>query len=98
MPMDLDKGALRAAGFTVQGLRQVEEQLQRAVERHDIPGGVLAVGRGDTTVARAVTGHEIDVADCLRPMTYQTVFDLASLSKVCATLPALLALLERGDV
>jgi len=98
MPMDLDRGTLRAAGFTEQGMLHVEEQLQRAVECHDIPGGVLAVGRGDTTVARAAAGYEIDLADCQRPMTYQTVFDLASLTKVCATLPALLALLESGDV
>lgn len=60
------------------------------------PGAVAAVGSGDRTDGTWVLGS----ADTLtgRAMTVDTVFDLASLTKVMATLPMILALVSRGSV
>jgi len=61
-----------------------------------IPGVVAAVGRGPATLATWVAGQ----ADCTpgrdRAMSADTVFDLASLTKVVATTTATLALAGQG--
>lgn len=78
--------------------------LDRAVAAGTIPGAVLVAGlagagldRGTPLLAH-VTGDAQHDAAARRPMTADTVFDLASLTKVTATLPCLLYLTDRGDV
>ena len=71
--------------------------LQQAVDAGTTPGGVLACGRGgDVELLEAVgwahTGED------QRPMTRDTVFDLASLTKVVGTLPVVLALVAGGEL
>jgi CubicO group peptidase (beta-lactamase class C family) len=62
-----------------------------------VPGAVLAagVGRAEPLLLH-VAGHAQDDAAGRRPMAADTVFDLASLNKVTATLPCVLHLLARG--
>ncbi|HYG57894.1 MAG TPA: serine hydrolase domain-containing protein [Symbiobacteriaceae bacterium] len=69
--------------------------VQEAIAARQIPGAVWLVARGGRVLAREAQGY----ADPERsiPMTVETVFDLASLTKVTATLPAVLVLLERGQ-
>ena len=61
-----------------------------------IPGAVAAVGRGPVTLGRWVTGQADAIAG--RPMQADTVFDLASLTKVVATTTVTLALAGRGQL
>lgn len=71
--------------------RQVIEQ---AIATQQIPGAVWLVAQGGRVLAREAQGYadpEHGIA-----MTPETVFDLASLTKVTATLPAVLRLLEQG--
>ena len=64
-----------------------------------VPGAVLAAGRrGPEPLLRHVAGDAQRDAAARRPMTADTVFDLASLTKVVATLPALLHLVGRAGV
>ena len=77
----------------------VAELIDRAVGDGVMPGAVLAAGRraADPLLLHvAGDAQHDDVAK--RPMTADTVFDLASLTKVVATLPALLYLAGRGEV
>ena len=75
------------------------ELIDRAVEAGVVPGAVLAAGRGQPEPRlQHVAGDAQRDADAQRPMTADTVFDLASLTKVVATLPALLHLAGRGEV
>lgn len=64
--------------------------------RHGAYGGAVALVEqgGRTTFRRALGAATFDPAP--EPMTPETLFDLASLTKVVATLPALLRLVDAG--
>ena len=71
--------------------------LQAAVEDKRIPGGVLGVvDRDGTRAARSIGSAQLVPAE--RPMTDNTWFDLASLTKVIFTTPRILALAEAGTI
>jgi CubicO group peptidase (beta-lactamase class C family) len=72
--------------------------LRRGVTDGLWPGIVAAVGVGDDDEHRWVLGDAERWAGGHRPMTPDTVFDLASLTKVLATLPGVLALVRDGAV
>jgi CubicO group peptidase (beta-lactamase class C family) len=63
-----------------------------------VPGVVAAAGRGPTTLSTWVAGHADTTPGETRPMRADTVFDLASLTKVVATTTITLALAGRGDL
>jgi CubicO group peptidase (beta-lactamase class C family) len=63
-----------------------------AVAGGHIPGVVAAAGRGPATLATWVAGQADSTPGCSRAMSADTVFDLASLTKVVATTTATLAL------
>lgn len=70
-----------------------------AVASGQIPGAVLAAGIGTAEpVIRHVAGFAQDDARARRAMTYDTIFDLASLTKVVATLPCVLRLVAAGQL
>jgi uncharacterized protein YbbC (DUF1343 family)/CubicO group peptidase (beta-lactamase class C family) len=78
-------------------LHVVDGIIQRAIEEHTIPGAVLLIGHDGRVVYRKAYGNR-----ALEPrhelMTADTIFDLASLTKVIATTPAVMQLVERGRV
>lgn len=61
------------------------------------PGAVLAVGRGGRLVAIRAVGR-IEQADDAAPMRSDTIFDLASLTKVVATTTAAMILVDAGTL
>jgi CubicO group peptidase (beta-lactamase class C family) len=64
-----------------------------------IPGAVLMAGIGSREPAlRHVAGEAQRDQDGLRPMSADTIFDLASLTKVVSTLPCVLRLVAAGEV
>jgi serine-type D-Ala-D-Ala carboxypeptidase len=75
------------------------ELIDDAVDRGAIPGAVLAAGIGSAQPALLhVAGDAQRDAAARRPMTANTIFDLASLTKVTATLPCVLHLVARGAI
>jgi CubicO group peptidase (beta-lactamase class C family) len=78
------------------GVDRVGELLDAAVRQRRIPGIVAVAGCGSVTLGRWVAGH----ADAItgRPMRADTLFDLASLTKVVATTTVTLALVSRGEL
>jgi len=74
---------------------RVDAVIEAAISRHEIPGAVLWVGRGEETLYRKAYGRR-----ALQPvpedMSLDTVFDLASLTKVVATATAASILIEEG--
>jgi len=90
-------GAARAARAS--GAVTAAELIDRAVAAGVVPGAVLAAGRcGPEPLLRHVASDAQRDAAARRPMTAGTIFDLASLTKVVATLPALLHLAGRAGV
>ena len=72
------------------------ELIDAAVAGHQVPGAAGLAGRGSRTVARWVAGHADTTPGAVRPMRADTVFDLASLTKVIATTTTVLALAGQG--
>ena len=68
-----------------------------AVAVGDVPGAVVVVGQDGSVLYRRATGSRA-LVPAVEPMTIDTVFDVASLTKVVATMPAVLALWEEGRV
>lgn len=71
--------------------------LERAVGEGEVPGAVVVVGRGDAVLYRRAFGWRALEPE-REPMTLDTVFDLASLTKPMVTATALMQLAEHGKV
>jgi beta-N-acetylhexosaminidase len=76
---------------------QLRTFLASAVADGAFPGAVCAVARHGRVVARVAVGSETYDADS-RPVDVDTRYDLASLTKVCATTPAILRLVANGTL
>jgi CubicO group peptidase (beta-lactamase class C family) len=85
-------------GFAPFRLEAADAVLQSGVADGLWPGIVAAVGVGDTVQRRWLLGAAEQWTGAHRAMTGDTVFDLASLTKVLATLPSVLLLTQRGDL
>lgn len=71
--------------------------LQKEIDLGHIPGAVIHVAHKGETILEEAIGYKT-VYPKKEPMTLDTVFDLASLTKVVATLPAILKLLDEGEI
>jgi len=71
--------------------------MEGSIKKGLISGGVILVGNRDRTLFEKSYGRVSPDPDA-RPMTVDTVFDLASLTKVIATTPAILKLAESGKL
>ena len=76
-------------------MRQFDEYLRCTVDRDIIPGAVFAMGDADHVLFSAAYGVRRQLPS-KEEMTVETLFDLASLTKVTAVWPAVLKLLECG--
>jgi uncharacterized protein YbbC (DUF1343 family)/CubicO group peptidase (beta-lactamase class C family) len=75
----------------------VDRVIQQAIADKSIPGAVLVIGHDGRVIYRKAYG-----ARALEPrreaMTLDTLFDVASLTKVLVTAPAVMQLVEQGKV
>ena len=71
--------------------------VEAAVRDGLIPGAVLIIGHDGKIVHRKAYGSRALVPQ-REPMTADTIFDIASLTKVVATTPALMKLFEQGKL
>jgi len=78
------------------GGRDAGAALMEAVRDGRVPGAVAAIGKGPEAAASWVAGHADTTPGAERPMRADTLFDLASLTKVVGTATAVLALAGRG--
>lgn len=101
-----DDGTGRNLPFS-SGLREADSLVAEAVEDGLIPGAVLLVSReGDVVLEQAYGLAQALVWEESKPeplspsraMTVETVFDLASVTKVMATTMAIMLLVDRGQV
>jgi uncharacterized protein YbbC (DUF1343 family)/CubicO group peptidase (beta-lactamase class C family) len=71
--------------------------VETAIQAHKIPGAVVLIGHDGQVVYRRAFGERSLVPE-RRPMTVDTIFDLASLTKVVATTTAVMQLVEQGKI
>jgi uncharacterized protein YbbC (DUF1343 family)/CubicO group peptidase (beta-lactamase class C family) len=82
---------------TFPGAAAVDEQINMAVQDGLIPGAVLLIGHDGQVVYRAAYG-ERSLIPSREPMTVDTIFDAASLTKVVATTSSIMKLFEQGKI
>ncbi len=78
-------------------LASLDAVLNDAVAKDDIPGAVLLVSNRGRIVWRKAYGSRAIIPQ-REPMTLDTIFDLASLTKVFATTAAVMKLVEQGKI
>lgn len=83
-------------GFNAAKLAEMDAAMTNAIQENKLPGGVIWLERHGQSYHRAY-GYRA-VAPETEPMTEDTIFDLASLTKVVATTPSIMLLVERGKV
>jgi uncharacterized protein YbbC (DUF1343 family)/CubicO group peptidase (beta-lactamase class C family) len=80
--------------FNPTKLADADRAILEAIAEHKMPGGVLWLQRSDDIYRKAYGKRALVPAE--ETMTEDTIFDAASLTKVIATTPAIMLLIERG--
>ncbi len=81
----------------LKNLDAIEPLVRQAVSEKKLPGAVVLIGRGDRLLYQKAIGNRA-VAPDVEPMTLDTIFDLASLTKVVATTTSMMILVEEGKI
>jgi uncharacterized protein YbbC (DUF1343 family)/CubicO group peptidase (beta-lactamase class C family) len=91
-------GAARPRSETdLRKLDAIEPLVVQAIAEKKLPGAVVLVGRGSRTLYQKAIGNRA-VVPSVEPMTANTIFDIASLTKVVATTTSTMILLEEGKI
>ena len=80
---------------TFSGAQAIDSAINQAIREDRLPGAVLVVGHAGRIVYRKAYGRRA-LFPRREAMTADTIFDLASLTKVIATTPSLMKLFEQG--
>ncbi|MCA1581622.1 MAG: DUF1343 domain-containing protein [Acidobacteria bacterium] len=78
-------------------LARVESAVSEAIAAHELPGAVVLVEHRGRVAYREAFGDRA-LQPGREPMTLDTIFDIASLTKCVATAPSILILVEEGRV
>jgi len=84
-------------GLSSEKLKYIDTVVQKNLEAGNMPGAVVIIGGKNGVVFRKAYGYSWLVPE-KKPMTLETVFDLASLTKPIATATSIMILLERGMI
>jgi uncharacterized protein YbbC (DUF1343 family)/CubicO group peptidase (beta-lactamase class C family) len=82
---------------TFSGSKALDAALEEGIAKNQIPGAVLLVGQPGKILHRKAYGERA-LVPAREPMTIDTIFDAASLTKVVATTTSLMKLVEEGKV
>lgn len=93
----LPTGGLTDAGFSAELPAEIEKLLWAACEERAFPGAVCQIARHGRVVFTAAVGRVAYAPDAAG-VTPATPYDLASLTKVCATTPVVLRLVAAGSL
>src|SRR2546428_982689 len=76
--------------------QQIDVRIDQAIADHKLPGGVYHLEQGGRIYEKAYGNRAI--VPNIEPMTIDTIFDAASITKVVATTPAIWLLIQRGKI
>jgi CubicO group peptidase (beta-lactamase class C family) len=85
------------AGMVSQRLAEIDEVVAEAIAARQLPGCVVLIARHGKIVFLKAYGHR-RLEPTKTPMTVDTVFDLASLTKPLATAASVMVLVEQGKM
>ncbi len=77
-------------------LHQIDTTIERAIAEQKLPGAVFHLERRESVYEKAYGNRSL--VPSVEPMTADTIFDAASITKVAATTPAIWLLIQRGKI
>src|SRR5688500_12684722 len=84
-------------GLNQQQLDRIDALVEEAIAATHLPGCVVAIGRtGGVGFLKAYGNRQVEPSK--EPMTVNTLFDMASLTKPIATATSVMILVEQGKV
>jgi len=78
-------------------LRNIAPIVETSISHSQYPGAVILIGHKGRFIYRGVFGNR-RIDPNVAPMRFDTIFDLASLTKVVAITPAIMQLVEQGKM
>lgn len=93
----LPRAHAEAVALSTPRLEQMNQVIAESLAKRELPGAVVLVARKGRVVWRKAYGSRM-VEPVTEPMTPDTIFDVASLTKVVATATSIMILVERGKV
>lgn len=93
----LEQVSPESMGMDSKRLAQADSVIEQAIRDTICPGAVFAVVRDDKLVYLKAYGNKQLIPEVV-PMTTETIFDLASLSKCVGTTLSIMQLVERGFI
>jgi CubicO group peptidase (beta-lactamase class C family) len=93
----LTKAVPETVGLLSSRLTLIDEAVRAAIEAKEVPGAVVLVARHGRIAYLKAFGNRALLPKA-EPMTVDTIFDAASLTKVLATTPAIMLLVEDGKL
>jgi CubicO group peptidase (beta-lactamase class C family) len=90
----LPTAAPSAVGMSPTQLTYIDQIVEAEIAKKQLPGAVVLVGRQGKIVWRRAYGNRA-LEPQPEPMTVDTIFDLASLTKIVATATSVMILVDR---
>ncbi len=84
-------------GVAAERLSRIDGVVSESIVRRELPGAVVLVGHRGKVIFRKAYGNRA-VEPFAEPMTVDTVFDVASLTKTVATATSVMILIEEGKL
>jgi uncharacterized protein YbbC (DUF1343 family)/CubicO group peptidase (beta-lactamase class C family) len=95
--IQLPSGSPATLGMSTERLARMDQVIAASIEKKELPGAVVLVARHGRVAWRKAYGSRA-VEPQREPMTADTIFDLASLTKIVATATSIMILIEQGKV
>ncbi len=87
----------QTAGMSAEKLNQIDALVEKDIADKKLPGAVVLVGHKGKIVFRKAYGSRA-LVPAVEKMTFDTIFDVASLTKVVATTTSVMIMVERGQL
>ncbi|MDR0842628.1 MAG: beta-lactamase family protein [Acidobacteriota bacterium] len=94
---ELTEAAPESVGMDSSGLQDIDRAVEKSIKDGELPGAVVLVARHGKVAYLKAFGQRA-TTPTPETMTTDTIFDIASLTKVVATTPAVMQLVDRGVV
>jgi CubicO group peptidase (beta-lactamase class C family) len=78
-------------------LENIAPMVEKSIHDGQYPGAVILVSHRGKLIYKGIFGNR-SIVPKVMPMQFNTIFDLASLTKVIATTPAIMQLVEAGKI
>src|SRR5258708_7122737 len=95
--IQLPSGSPAAVGLSAERLARMDQVIAASIEKKELPGVVVLVARHGRVAWRKAYGSRA-VEPEREAMTADTIFDLASLTKIVATATSIMILVEQGKL